>query len=149
MGIEKRVLIFPRSSVTIREYGTRLSGPDREFANSVRRPFSSALLRCETARTRSARHAFQPDRRSKQIGVEIMRCFNSLDRDLGTNEAICPATPDSTFADRLLKRTIPMWSWFKILSAGHGAKMKRTSPPPASLQRKAAPTLIARTAFAT
>jgi hypothetical protein len=40
MGIEKRGLIFPRSSVTNREYGTRPDMPDPKFANPLRRPFS-------------------------------------------------------------------------------------------------------------
>jgi hypothetical protein len=29
-----------------------------------------------------------------------MRLSNILERDLGTNEAVSPAKPDSTFADR-------------------------------------------------
>jgi hypothetical protein len=36
-----------------------------------------------------------------------MRLSNNLERDLGTNEAVCPAKPDSTFADRALVRYMP------------------------------------------
>jgi len=32
-----------------------------------------------------------------------MRDFNILEHDLGTNEDVCPAKPDSTFADRAPK----------------------------------------------
>jgi len=39
MGIKKRRLIFPRSSVTNREHGTRPSVLDPEFADPLRRPF--------------------------------------------------------------------------------------------------------------
>jgi hypothetical protein len=38
----------------------------------------------------------------ERFGDEIMRLFNNLERDLWTNEDVCPARPDSTFADRAL-----------------------------------------------
>jgi hypothetical protein len=38
----------------------------------------------------------------KQAGGEIIRLFNNLERDLRTNEDLCPAKADSTFADRTL-----------------------------------------------
>src|ERR1700694_3882639 len=39
-----------------------------------------------------------------RFGDKIMRYFNFLERDLRANEIVCPAKPDSTFADRALLR---------------------------------------------
>jgi hypothetical protein len=35
-----------------------------------------------------------------RFGEQIMRRFNSLARDLGTSEGVCPAKPVAAFADR-------------------------------------------------
>jgi hypothetical protein len=36
-----------------------------------------------------------------------MRLFNNLERDLRTNKDVCPAKPNSTFADRALVGYMP------------------------------------------
>ncbi len=142
MGIEKRGLIFPRSSVTNREYGTRLDVPDSKFANPLRRPFSIEF------RIGSGARMIRPSRPSglsrgwERGGIKIMRCFNRLERDLGPSEGVGPANPDSTFADRALKPMIPAWFWFKLPSTDQQAKMKRTARPPSSLQSRPAGTIL-------
>src|ERR1700738_4020064 len=106
MGIKKRRLIFPRSSVTNREHGTRPSVLDPECANPLRRPFlselrvrdSTRMIRQSMPSGRSAKRVLAPDDPGgcEWAGVKIVRSFNSLERDLGTNQAVCPAEPDST-----------------------------------------------------
>jgi hypothetical protein len=39
-------------------------------------------------------------RECQRFGDKFMRYFNIFQRDPGTNEDVCPAKPDSTFADR-------------------------------------------------
>ena len=56
------------------------------------------MIRQSMPSGRSAKRVFAPDDPGgcEWVGVKIVRSFNSLERDLGTNQAVCPAEPDST-----------------------------------------------------
>src|SRR3981189_1485832 len=89
MGIKKRRLIFPRSSVTNREHGTRPSVLDPEFANPCGAPFlselrvrdSTRMIRQSMPSGRSAKRVLAPDDPGgcERFGEEIMRLFNNLE----------------------------------------------------------------------